>query len=62
MCVLRGEDSDVGIPAFINMGATGRPRARTQSSASDTKPMEMRFSVTVLFFPDEGDWQNQPRF
>jgi hypothetical protein len=37
--------------ALLNIGSTGRLRARTQSSASDMKPMGTTLSVTGDLVP-----------
>jgi hypothetical protein len=47
-------DKDAGMSALFNIGPTGRPRARTQSSASDTKPIGTTLSVTVHLSHDWG--------
>lgn len=46
MCALGKDRKGTGMFALLNIGSTGRFRARTQSSASNMKPMGTTLSVT----------------
>src|ERR1700753_1370408 len=47
MCPFGRDGKDAGMFALFKIGPTGKPRARTQSSASDTKPMGTTLSVMI---------------